>query len=62
MRFIGEKTRRGNAFYVMACLLSCVSFLYAQEGPIKMDQLCRDYRKAGRTEEAFSLYQQGIRP
>ena len=25
-----------------------------------MDQLCRDYRKAGRTEEAFSLYQQGL--
>ena len=25
-----------------------------------MDQLCRDYRKADRIEEAFSLYQQSL--
>jgi len=61
MQFIGEKTIMGRKFvFATVCLLCCVSFLFAQEDPFSIDQLCREYRQAGRSEEAFALYQQGL--
>lgn len=61
MQFVGGKTIRGRKFvFATVCLLCCVSFLFAQEDPFSIDQLCREYRKAGRSEEAFALYQQGL--
>ncbi|HOM62038.1 MAG TPA: tetratricopeptide repeat protein [Anaerohalosphaeraceae bacterium] len=63
MQFIGGKTIRGRKFvFATVCLLCCVSFLFAKkkEDPFSIDRLCREYRKAGRSEEAFALYQQGL--
>lgn len=47
--------------FLCACLLLFFcSPLLAQEAPLSIDQQCRQYRKAGRMEEALALYQQGL--
>lgn len=59
MRVIDAKHGRSR-FLVITGFFLFVFPLFAQEDPLSIDQLCREYRKAGRTEEAFSLYQQGL--